>query len=594
MDRSFLVVLDREERIESLSSGFGRFLGYEPRSLVQRPFYSLAPCLIGLQEMSLLKQLRLRRDVGPLRFILTDNHNNQHITMITGAFDEISLRFYLMINFVVIAKESTWSRHMSHAVNTAYGCMSLDSKGVITYCNEIMADYLGIGPGQLLGKNLLTYEQGLQSDRFWQNVAENLEKKPVWVGPLKFRHQSGSFVYLRALITKVHGTINGSSPLGEDPFTLEILVFDQTTIESEIERFAWSQSIAKIGHWVYDKISNRLKASGQMSAIFQDHFDPKSGLSMLSHLLHPDDLEIWNALISRCLEHGESFSQQVRSYRGQDVCWIECFVRPLFNGQGAVIGLEGTCQDKTLQVVAENQNHFEKSLAIHRAKLASLGEISAGISHEINNPLTIIRGAAAVIAKNLGEPEKLLHKVATIDHAVERISGVIKGLNRFSRDGDKIEVARHKIGKLVRDAIFFIEVKAKALDIKLSVNGPESCEVSCDGIQVEQAIVDLLQHSIESAVLSQEKWIDMSWHEDFDSLVLNIEDSGLKKRSRGYSKFDQQFLDINATTKQASINLAATLDILENNQAQYECIQDGRTTLVRIKFSSREGFSIVA
>ncbi len=70
---------------------------------------------------------------------------------------------------------------------------------------------------------------------------------------------------------------------------------------------------------------------------------------------------------------------------------------------------------------------------VQASKLASLGEMAAGIAHEINNPLAIISGSIELLTKVASHPEKLANKIMVMEKSCERISRIVKGLKKFSR-----------------------------------------------------------------------------------------------------------------------------------------------------------------
>ena len=71
--------------------------------------------------------------------------------------------------------------------------------------------------------------------------------------------------------------------------------------------------------------------------------------------------------------------------------------------------------------------------AVHNSKLISLGELSAGIMHEINNPLSIIAASVQLLKKSHDVPVQFANKCEQIEKLLSRILKIVSGLKRFSR-----------------------------------------------------------------------------------------------------------------------------------------------------------------
>tara|TARA_B100000609_G_scaffold199524_1_gene203677 strand:- start:238 stop:3357 length:3120 start_codon:yes stop_codon:yes gene_type:complete len=110
------------------------------------------------------------------------------------------------------------------------------------------------------------------------------------------------------------------------------------------------------------------------------------------------------------------------------------FKFPYFDKDGKVVAVGGVSLDITEKKLLEKQ-------AFHNSKLASIGEMAAGIGHEINNPLAIIKGYMGFLQKNINMPENINVEEAKkslekIDIAADRIAKIVRGLRTFSRSDD--------------------------------------------------------------------------------------------------------------------------------------------------------------
>lgn len=124
-----------------------------------------------------------------------------------------------------------------------------------------------------------------------------------------------------------------------------------------------------------------------------------------------------------------------------------------------------------LESVVANMNMFisrkqaEQQLLLS-AKLASLGEMSAGIAHEINNPLMIISGSLKLFSRHAGDPEKLTTITENIQKSCERITKIVQGLKKFSRHTEGGEYKSHSLAKIIKEAITLTGPNAKGNSVE--------------------------------------------------------------------------------------------------------------------------------
>ena len=97
-------------------------------------------------------------------------------------------------------------------------------------------------------------------------------------------------------------------------------------------------------------------------------------------------------------------------------------------------------RDITQKVIQKKELEEQKNISFHNAKLASIGQLAAGVGHEINNPLSIIQGQINLLRKNL-KANNILNdqiniRVEKTLKSVDRIANIVKGLRNFARTDD--------------------------------------------------------------------------------------------------------------------------------------------------------------
>lgn len=165
------------------------------------------------------------------------------------------------------------------------------------------------------------------------------------------------------------------------------------------------------------------------------------------------------------------------------------------------------------------------------ARLSSLGEMAGNIAHEINNPLTIIGGYAGMLKKQLEsspiDSKKLIHMSDRIESTVDRITEIIRGLLRLSRNTKADTMKNEKIDLILNDALAICGQKFKSRGIDVKVERPQSPVLaSCKTVEIGQVFVNLLNNAYDEIKDQDNPWIKISLREQRDTLKVSFSDSG--------------------------------------------------------------------
>ena len=226
--------------------------------------------------------------------------------------------------------------------------------------------------------------------------------------------------------------------------------------------------------------------------------------------------------------------------------WVRTVKVPVKDAHGRPRYLLGISEDITEQREMQRQLEEQKLRLAYVDKMSALGEMAAGIAHEINNPLTIIGGNAAQLKRLLAKEEldrdKLSKAGGAIQSTVERIAKIIHGLQTFSRDGDGETFEDVKLEDVAEEALGFCRGRFGRRGIKVTVTGFEDLRpIRGRKVQLSQVLLNLLHNSFYAVKDQKDAFVSIV-HEDLgEQITISVTDSGPRISDEVAEKLMQPF-----------------------------------------------------
>lgn len=173
--------------------------------------------------------------------------------------------------------------------------------------------------------------------------------------------------------------------------------------------------------------------------------------------------------------------------------------------------------NEALQREVAERKRAEKNLEVaeqtlaQSSKLAALGEMSAAVSHELNQPLaamkTYLAGARLLLSRK--RPDEAMTSFQRIDDLIERMGSITRQLKSYARKGeDAFEPV--DVRSALSSALSMMEPQLKARDIKINRSVPkEPVFVLADRIRLEQVMINLLRNALDATRTDAEPTIDL-------------------------------------------------------------------------------------
>lgn len=259
-------------------------------------------------------------------------------------------------------------------------------------------------------------------------------------------------------------------------------------------------------------------------------------------------------------------------------------VHPLRNKSEKIIGfvgiIENLSQIKSQQLKIKEQ----EAKIISSAQLAALGEMAAGIAHEINNPLAIISGNASAIKKITPiEFTDIILRVDKIQTTVERISKIIKGMRTLTHNHNSKEFSTFDIADLVNDTLSICRERFLSHDVQLILDVPPSWRVHGNPGQLSQVLLNLLNNSYDAIQFLETKWIRLTFTQiDPLNICISVIDSGNGIPIELQKKIMEPFFTTKEVGLGVGIGLSISLQIMKNHRGNLELSTENKNTEFRI------------
>jgi signal transduction histidine kinase len=150
------------------------------------------------------------------------------------------------------------------------------------------------------------------------------------------------------------------------------------------------------------------------------------------------------------------------------------------------------------QVVKLRSELSEKSRLLERRnRLAALGEMAAGLAHEIRNPLGGIQLYAGMLGQDLVDRPESQQIVRKITNGVKRLESLVSQVLQFTRE-IRADIRECDLAQIAADAVEMAQHKAEQSQVELRVEGPDLLQVQADPNLLGQALLNLILNAIDA------------------------------------------------------------------------------------------------
>jgi PAS domain S-box-containing protein len=469
-----------------------------------------------------------------------------------------------------LAVTDTNLKDITDALNTSAIVAITDPKGNITYVNDKFIEISKYSEAELLGENHSILNSGHHPKEFFKEMWKTIGSGKVWKGEVRNRAKDGSYYWVHTTIVpflnskgKPYQYVAIRSDITQrkqaeaslKETLKEVSDINFALDQSSIVAFTDEKGIIKS---VNDKFCEISKYSRE-ELIGQDH-------SILNSGLHSKEFfkNLW-----RTIGSGQVWKGEIRN-RAKDgsFYWVDTTIVPFLNENG-----------KPYQYLAIRNDITEKKKSeemLHRQdKLAAVGQLAAGVAHEIRNPLTSMKGYAEFLQLDEEDAQRQEFLGIILDE-IDRVNNIVEEFMVLAKP-KAVELEEKNIIPIVQNVVSMLNFEARKRNVKLAFEADaEIVQIECDENRLKQVFLNFIKNGIEAMPNGGDLTVKTEIEDG--NVLISIKDTGVGIPPDTLKKIGEPFY----TTKKNGngLGLMVSFKIIEshNGKVYIESEQNKGTT----------------
>ncbi|MGP9823607.1 sensor histidine kinase [Ectopseudomonas khazarica] len=225
---------------------------------------------------------------------------------------------------------------------------------------------------------------------------------------------------------------------------------------------------------------------------------------------------------------------------------------------------------------------------VHAAKMAALGQMSAALAHEINQPLTALQmqlGSLRLLLDS-GRPEAVHEGLQRIDGLLQRMAALTGHLKTFARKTPAGLSERLCLGDVLEQALQLLAPRMRSEQVELRTQVDGEAEVLGDAIRIEQVILNLLHNALDAMLDSDSRILLVRIFRDGAACVLSVEDSGGGIAEEALGRVFEPFFTTKPVGQGLGLGLAVSYGIVRDLGGMLEAHNGERGAVFTLKLPS--------
>ncbi|MGE8077688.1 ATP-binding protein [Peribacillus loiseleuriae] len=279
--------------------------------------------------------------------------------------------------------------------------------------------------------------------------------------------------------------------------------------------------------------------------------------------------DLWNTILGGRTWKGEICNQAKDGSR----YWVSTTIVPFLNKKGKPYQFVSIRNDITERKQTEELLHRQD-------KLTAVGQLAAGVAHEIRNPLTSMRGYAEFLQLDETNPERLEYFDIILDE-IERVNTIVEEFMVLAKP-QTVHLELKNIVLIVQDVLTLVEFEAKNKNVYVHFESQnQEIYVNCDENRLKQVLLNFAKNGIEAMPSGGDLYVNAL--QQGGKVMIHIRDTGVGIPSEKLNKLGEPFF----TTKEQGngLGLMVSYKIIEGHKGKIEVVSEvneGSTFIIKL------------
>lgn len=223
--------------------------------------------------------------------------------------------------------------------------------------------------------------------------------------------------------------------------------------------------------------------------------------------------------------------------------------------------------------IAKSMNQLKDTTQrmIQSEKMASLGMLSAGVAHEINNPLNFIKGGVEILENGLKDEKALKFdpntSINVIREGLNRATAIVSSLNHFSRSNQKMDEKCH-IHEILNNSLVMLQPRLKhKIKVQKDFDPTDLIVIGNEG-KLHQAFLNIISNAEQA--IPEKGTITVKTRNFPDKITVEIVDDGQGISEENLQKISDPFFTTKPVGKGTGLGLSITYQIIEDHKGSIE------------------------
>ena len=381
---------------------------------------------------------------------------------------------------------------LTEAINQSPNPVAITDKDAnIEYVNPAFMEKTGFSKEEILGQNPRILKSGKHPAEYYQELWETIKSGKTWAGDIFNRRKNGTLYWESLQISPLKNVKGEISHY----FSLRLLDKQRELADKEVNKLTHTLDQVPQGILMTDLDGFIIFANPAFEEITGYSINNVIGMNpnlLKSGAQTPEFYKhLWETI-----QTGDPWRGVLKNKKKNGgFFWESVVISPVRNDENKITHFISIRDDITLEKEKEFQLQKIQKQLLTSEKLAGIGQLAAGVSHEVLNPVNIISVRNQMLKKKHNGNPELVEFSSKMDHEIKRIQKILSSLLTFSRVSNH-ESEKNTIKNIAEDVLFLVENEFKLDGIEIERSWCRNCaDLLLDRDKIRQVVFNLLNNA---------------------------------------------------------------------------------------------------